>query len=534
MSTYSLHRYMRVFFLIACIATSGACGDTSDSDPPVASMCADPPRGPLVARFSDVTHASGIAFEYASADFKGGGLAVADLDGDGLPDVVASRREGGLEVFRNLGSFKFELDADTELDSRLAIRAIAAGDLDNDGDVDLVLAGTDVAYVMLNNSDGTFAEATRFANSGSTEAVLLVDVDNDGRLDIYFSNYDLGAPSLSSSVLYMQRDGFAFDAMLVGTAATWATTAFDVDGDGRPDLYRANDTLLGDFGRPVQGEETTSTLAPDQLMRNDGAPNFSDIASAMGLTAPRSSMGGLLADFNEDGRLDLYIPNLGAKKLFIRASDGSNFVESAAAFGVEGIARVSDECPSGTNQSACLMLSWSAVLSDFDLDGYDELLVVNGINYEGQSPPPPLMFKRGAERTYHEVATDMGCFDARGMIATDLDGDGDQDVLVSQNNGPLVVYETRDRPTESSWLDVKLRGHASNRDGIGAVVTAHMASGRSVMRVIGSGGVINSSSPAEAFFGLGDDVVEELVVQWPAGGRRDVPRPGHGVIVLDE
>ena len=486
-----------------------------------------------MAKFADVTRASGISFEYASADFKAGGLGVVDLDGDGLPDVIASRRDGGLAVFRNRGSFEFESDTSTGLDPTLAIRAIAAGDIDNDGDEDLVLAGSNVAYVMLNAGDGTFQEAQRFTNSGSTEAVLLVDIDGDGRLDIYLSNYDFVTPSLSSSVLYVQRDGFVFDSMIEGSAATWATTAFDVNGDGRPDLYRANDTLLGDFGRPVPGVDTTTTLAPDQLLINDGALQFTDIASSVGLATPRSSMGGLLGDFDEDGRLDLYVTNLGAKKLFLRASDGS-FVESAAAFGVEGIARVNAVCPIGTDDPNCLMLSWTAALSDFDLDGYDELLVVNGINYPNQPPPPPLLFKRGADVVYHEVSSEIGCIDARGLVVTDLDGDGDQDVLVTPNNGPLVVYENRGHPASSSWLNVKLRGRSGNRDGIGAVVTAHFASGRDVMRVVGSGGMINSSAPAEAFFGLGRDAITELVVQWPSGRLSDVHDPGHGVVDVVE
>jgi enediyne biosynthesis protein E4 len=550
-------RLQRGILLVVCshaIAAIGlGCGTSSD-DTLVASVCVDPPRGPLVQWFSDVTRASGIDFEYTSANYKGGGLAVADLDGDGLPDVVASRRDGGLAVFRNRGSFKFELDPDTGLDPTLAIQAIAAGDLNNDGHPDLVLAGSNVAYVMLNAGDGTFQEASRLTNSGSTEAVLLVDVDGDGRLDIYLSNYDLVTPSLSSNVLYMQRDGFVFENVVVqgatsGMKETWATTAFDIDDDGHIDLYLANDTLLADYGRPVPGNATTSNLTPDQLFHNEGSltaigvehlaeatdrtVQFLDIATPMGLGTPRSSMGGLLADFNQDGRLDLFVPNLGAKKLFIRSPDGG-FVDGAAAFGVQGIQRSNDVCLPDTDDPNCLMLSWSAALSDFDLDGNDDLLVVNGINYMGQSPPPPLLYKRDATLVYQEVSSEIGCFDARGMVVTDLDGDGDQDVLLTQTNGPLIVYENRSHPQPSQWLNVRLHGTVSSRDGNGAVVTAYLKSGHEVMRVIGAGGVINSSSPPEAFFGLGGDIVESVVVQWPSGRRSEAQYPGGGIVEISE
>ena len=492
-----------------------------------------------MTRFADVTHDSGVDFQYATMDFKGGGLAVADLDGDGLPEIVAGRRVGGLAVFRNLGSLRFAPVENSGLDASMAITAIAAADLDNDGDCDLVLAGGGVAYVMANQGDGTFREAARFDNSGTTEHILPVDLDGDGLLDLYFSNYDTYSQTNTQNRMYLNRGGLQFmfaSPGAMGDGLSWSATALDFDGDGDQDLYVANDTLLADFGRPV-ATTPASYLPVDMLLRNDGpgpdgVPRFTNLAVDMGLAKPRSSMGGLLGDFNDDGILDLYVPDYGAKKLFLRDPAGG-YVESAAMVGVNGIVRQNATCGPDTDVEDCLLLSWSAALSDFDLDGYDELLVVNGETELGK-PPPVLLFARGPELPYHEVSPDIGCLDARGLVVTDLDGDGDQDVVISQREGPLVVYKNLGRPASGGWLRVELHGQISNREGVGAVVTVHMTSGRTQTRVIGAGGIIHSASPAEAFFGLGRDEVAAVEVQWPSGRHTEVTRPSVGALILEE
>jgi hypothetical protein len=485
-----------------------------------------------MTRFVDVTRESGIDFVHATPDYRGGGLAVADLDGDGLVEIVAGQRSGGLAVYRNRGSLRFGLMADIGLDPSVAVSAIAAVDLDNDGDRDLVLAGPSTAYIMANRGDATFDETARFDASGTTEQVLPVDLDGDGLLDLYFSNRDLVSAAASLNGLYMNRGGARFTfAGTIGRGLSWSTTLLDIDGDLDQDLYVANDTLLADFGRP--GE--TSTLPPDLLLRNDGpgadgVPQLVDIATTMGLATPRSSMGGVLADFNDDAAFDLFVPNLGAKKLFLR--DPSEYVERAALLGIAAISRVNRVCGPDTEHEDCLFNSWSAVLTDFDVDGHDELVVANG--EAAESVPPVLMFTRDADLLYHEVSSDLGCVDGRGIVATDLDGDGDQDVVIAQARGPLVVYRNLGAPTARSWLRVTLRGVTSNREGIGAVVTARLSSGRTLVRMVGAGGVINTSSPAEAYFGLGTDTVESVEVRWPSGQQTELIRPRGGAVVIAE
>ena len=487
--------------------------------------------------FDDVTHASGVVFDYATPDYKGGGLAVADLDGDGLPEIVAGSRVGGLAVFHNRGDLAFE-QVDAGLDATAAITAISAIDLDNDGDRDLVLAGPGVVHVMANRGDGTFVEALRLDDSGLTEHVLPVDLDGDGQLDLYFSNYDIRGGANTLNRVYMNRGGLQFAFVgTMGAGMSWTASAVDFDGDGDQDLYVANDTLLADFGRPVASNPETAGFPSDLFLRNDGVdasgvPILTDIAADLGLTKPRSSMGGVVADFDDDGLLDVFVPNWGAKKLFLRDA-ATGYVEAAAGLGVTGTVRRNAMCGPDTEDEACLLLSWSAALGDFDLDGHDEMLVVNQ-EYLPGDPPPVQMFTRGATLPYHEVSPGIDGLDARGVVVTDLDGDGDQDVVISQKEGPLMVYRTRGTPAAERWMRVELHGQASNREGVGAVVTAHLASGRSVIRAIGAGGVVHSSSPAEAVFGLGTDRVDSLEVLWPSGRRTQVLQPSTRSSIVEE
>jgi hypothetical protein len=158
---------------------------------------------------------------------------------------------------------------------------------------------------------------------------------------------------------------------------------------------------------------------------------------------------------------------------------------------------------------------------------------VNGETEVGKSPPV-LLFARGPEPVFHEVSPSIECLDARGLIATDLDGDGDQDVVISQKSGPIKIYENVAHPRPGTWLRVELRGQASNREGAGAVVTARMASGRAQVRVVAAGGVIHSSGPAEAFFGLGSEEVAALEILWPSGRRSELARPSPGTLIVEE
>ena len=528
----------RLFVATVCAACGGPAPVAADAN--AALVCGEPARGPAWDGFVDVTEASGIDFVYDTADFRSGGLAAVDLDGDGLPEVIAGQRAGGFAVYHNLGGMRFERATLAAVDAASALTSIAAIDLDNDGDLDLVLARPGSWDVLENIGHGAFQEAWHVDVASTPEQVLPVDVDGDGRLDLFFANRDYPVGPASQNRLYLNRGGLVFaDAGVVGPdGLTWAATAFDADGDGDQDIYVANDALVATF---APGTMLASDLQPDSLLRNDGIdasgiPRFTDIAAGLGMSAPRSSMSAVLGDFDEDGTLDMFVTNIGAKSLFAHTPNG--FVDRADALGVDPYLRIGDvnvpvACDPTTTHEDCLIVSWSAALTDFDLDGHDELLVVNGTR-GGLMPPPPTLLVRGDQPTFHEASVDLSCPDARGLVVTDLDGDGDRDLVIAQSVGRLLVIETRGTPAPGTWLDVRLVGTASNREGIGAVVSATLTSGRVVTKPVAAGGTVSSAGPAEAFFGLGSNAVASLRVLWPSGRHSEVPGPLSGVVTVEE
>ncbi len=502
----------------------GACDPPVASDPPAEPSSCDPPRGPGVSWF--VPSASGMDFVYEVPDyeFKGGGLAVADLTGDGLADVVAARRGGGLALFENLGSLRFqEVTVEAGLDPAASASALAAADLDGDGDRELVVAADSVTRIFDNRGGGRFAEVEALSTLGTTEHILPVDLDGDGLLDLYLSNYDVYIAARTENQLYLNRGGLAFAApAAAGPGASWSASALDIDRDGDLDLYVANDTLVPDFG----GSPASTDLPVDLVLRNDGiddagALRLTDIAAEMGLSTPRSSMGGLVADFDGDEVLDLYVTDFGANKLFLGRT-GQRFVDVARASGVAAGWRLHDDCSSDVLQRWCLLLSWSAVKADFDLDGLDDLLVTAGDVRIGDTPPV-LLFSQTEDGGWVERDPGIPCTDGRAAVTSDLDEDGDLDLIIAPKAGPLVVYENR-AARRGRWLRVALSGIV-NRDGIGARVIARFADGHAVVRPVGAGGVSHSSAPPEVHFGLGTVALEAIEVEWPSGKRSILPDP---------
>jgi len=513
------------------VLVAGACGSTPKDGP----VCVDPPRGEAVDWFEDVTPASGIDFVYATDAFKGGALGVGDLDGDGLPEIVASSRLGGTALFQNLGGLRFASSGVSGLEATFAGSAVAIGDLDGDGDRDLVLGGTDLALVLANDGAGHFTEVARWTGAGRIEHLLPVDLDRDGLLDIFVSTYDTRGGEASQNRLYMNRGAFTFASTTLDvTDLTWTASAFDADGDGDLDLYLANDTLVADHGEPL---DRPPFFPPDRLLRNDGVdgdgmPVLTDVAADAGLTTPRSSMGGLVGDLDRDGALDLFIPDYGPNKLFAR--DGAAFVDRAPALGLAPATRRSRSCPDGiTGDDDCILLSWSGAVSDFDVDGHDELLVTNGDTGSLEVPPVQL-FTRDDAGMFVERATSIPCGDWRTAIAIDLDRDGDEDVLIAPKSGPLATFETRGTPAASAWLRVSLRGSASNRDGAGAIVRVELADGRTFVHAIGASGVIHAALPAEAWFGVGAGTVATVRVMWPSGRESVMTGPVVGDVLIEE
>jgi hypothetical protein len=495
-----------------------------------------PARGPAVPWFSEVTATSGLDFDFERVDFRPGAIAVADMDGDGRPDVLAGSHTGGAAVFRNSGDLRFTSWAGgAALEAAVEVRFLAPADLDNDGDVDLV-AVADGRVVVHEHRDGALGPAVAVDEAGAAaEHVLAADLDGDGLLDLHLSSRDFRGGEASANRVLVNRGELVFEAVVTGaegTGLSWTASAFDADGDGDLDLHVANDTLVADYGQGPVGE---ADWPPDAFYRSLLAQGeglrFVDVAAEVGLDTPRSSMGGLVSDLDGDGMLDLFVPDLGAKKAFLQ-QDGGGFREAAAELGLAAPRRTDGGC-GDSDYRGCLLLAWGSQAGDFDLDGHDDLVVMNGEN-DAAMPPPPVLAFRGPP-PYLEVDAGLGCLTGGGLVAADLDRDGDLDLVASATGGSLRLYRnlSADR-TDGAALSIALRGRTSNRDGAGARLSIRLDSGRTIERAVGAGGVSFATPPTEIVVGLGSDRAASVRVTWPSGAQQQVDGPFDGNLVIEE
>ncbi len=435
-----------------------------------------------------------------------------DADGDGALDLLLGSRSGAVALFRNRGALRFEeAEGAAGLPADAAVTALASADLDGDGDEDVVVADRD-RWRAYANAGGSFTLAAEWTIAGATEYILPFDVDGDGRLDL-FGGLGRGGGSDGQDRLLRNAGALRFEdasALLPSSPSkTWTATSADLDGDGASDLYVANDTLTADFGdRTTPGLD----LPVDALL---SGPTLTDRAPEVGLAAPRSSMGGIPADLDDDGDLDLLIPDYGANKAM--AWDGDGFTDVAPTLGLDPALRAGPGCDLRDllADERCLLMSWGAAVEDLDLDGRAEVVVANGMVDPGDLPPPILLFTRDGD-AYREMDTGLGCFDGQAMAAADLDRDGDLDLVLTAREGPVLLVENTSAGS-GGWMRVRLTGRQSNREGRGSQVTLELTSGARVTRVMAPGGVSFTSLPAELHFGLGAARPRRVEVRWPSG-----------------
>jgi enediyne biosynthesis protein E4 len=428
------------------------------------------------------------------------GVALADVDQDGLPDLYVVNNPGcgatkGKDGFyRNLGGLNFtNVTAAAGFGVPEGGGAGAWGDYDRDGNPDLFVSDHGL---FRNNGDGTFTDVT--AASGITDIgresdAAWVDSDQDGRLDLFVLRRD------GPSVLWRnQGDGTFVDAT-AGTGLVFPADGAnaigcawgDYDRDGRPDLFIARRSGLA-----------------QTLYHNLGGNHFEDVTSAVGLSSDVPASGGVWGDVTGDGLLDLFVSSVGPDRLYIQNGNGT-FTERAREFGVD----VAD-------------YNTGAALFDVDEDGDLDLFVST---YDG----PQYLFRNlGGLFVRASDASDRGL--GYGVAVGDLDGDGDPDLYqgfgcdaalcLCQNNRLYRNVTSEVHPRH--WLGVKLVGDASNLDGIGARVVLH-AGTETETREMGTGMGWASKSLLPVLFGLGaEDAVDSLEVFWPSGLRNVSRHPG--------
>jgi hypothetical protein len=483
--------------------------------------------GVLVA--SDARAQSG-QFEFStfSAGFGGlaasNGVAVADYNRDGLLDVYvvvptsyeATNSRTWNRLFAGLGGGSF---ADMTRQARVAGRDIEPqygssfmgsklgaswGDYDNDGYPDLYLTHFGPDQLFHNNGNGTFTEVTEETGVAGGESqmstsALWFDCDDDGDLDLYVGVWgdfpQPGQPGDSANRLYENLGDGVFEDVSVwrGVAdygKTFTTLPIDVNGDGRLDLYNAND-----FGRNL-------------LFVQEGDCTFREATKEYGLEDPAHGMGLALGDPNGDGRFDIFVTNISGEpaagsgethSLFVAREDGT-FENTSADAGV-----------------ATSGWGWGVEFFDMENDGDDDLLVGEG--YFEPNDRNELYENRSVDGilAFENVSEPMGVADvqpARGLAVFDYDEDGRLDLLISNFLGAPYLY--RNRLSAGSWLSVRLEGTASNRNAFGAMVEVYVGSeGRTKSN---HGAQFLGQNIIPLHFGLGNaTVADRVVVRWPSG-----------------
>ncbi len=492
---------------------------------------------PPAVRFTDVTHAAGLAYEHGwrtplvsedgSFDERrhfAGGIAAGDYDDDGFVDLYAVRGDIGPNLLlrnRGDGTFVDEAAAAGVVLDGTAGCGPAFADLDGDGRLDLLVGGVRGEPLRLFRNTGarTFTEVT--AGSGldavpDTYSAAFGDYDRDGDLDVLLAHWNTFRQlDESSRTLWRNDGGFRFTdvSLAAGVASRLVSPDFpfdftftpnfaDLDGDGWPDVL-----LAADVG--------TSTV-----LRNRGDGTFADITDPAVIT-DENGMGAAIGDYDRDGILDWFVSS-------IWDPDG----HAEGAWGVTGNRLYrgrGDGTFADVTETAGVRAGywgWAATWSDVDNDGDLDLFHVNGYGRDADYEPsrafftdPSVLFLNDGSGRFSEQAVVLGLDDhgmGRGAVSFDYDRDGDLDLLIA-NAGAAPRLFRNDGGNARHFLVVHLRGAGANRHGIGARVTVR-AGGVTQLHELRAGSNYASQDPSEVHVGLGAaTVVDELHVRWPSG-----------------
>jgi hypothetical protein len=487
-----------------------------------------------------------------SIETMAGGVAVFDYNNDGLLDIFFTNGADipSLEkndatyynrLFRNNGDGTFtDVTAKAGLQGSGYSMGVAAGDYDNDGLVDLYIAGVNRNQLFHNNGDGTFTDVTAKAGVGGKVPGLgkawavtagWFDYNNDGLLDLLVINYldyDIKTTALchveavptycapnkfrgTPNILYRNNgDGTFTDVSEPSRISRYAGkgmgVAFaDYDNDGFTDIFISNDTF------------------PNYLLHNNRDGTFTDVAVAAGVAYTESGttvagMGTDFRDLDNDGKPDLFHTAMfGDTFPLYKNLGGGQFEDITVAAGLTAF--------------TSRLTGWGTGAFDFDNDGYKDLFTANSEildnAMEVEHRPfalPNGLFRNKSALKFEDLSAKAGASFLvpaahRGAAFGDFNNDGKIDIIVTALNGPPQLLMNRS-PNQNHWIILKLIGTRSNRDGLGTrvkITTSHGSQYNQATTAVG----YNSSSDKRVHFGLGEStVIDRIELSWPSGIRQ--------------
>jgi len=500
------------------------------------------PASPPAIEFVDVTAPAGLRWQPGPlaprglnlVETMGGGGGLVDVDDDGLLDVylVSYSLDAHDALFRNNGDGTFaDVTARAGLVPGMRGMGLAAADYDGDGWTDLYVSGYRASRLYHNEGDGRFREVgarAGLANARWGTSAAFFDYDADGDLDLFVCNYlDFDPTGAVPCQMIEERPFCAIERFRGSPSALYRNNGDGTFTDVSAAAGVANPAGKGlgvvaadfdDDGRVdlFQANDT----APNFLYRNRGDGTFEDIGlrAEVAYDAAGHALGAMgvdAEDVNGDGRLDVFVANFTnqANSLFRNEGRGV-FRESAAALGLAA--------------PSVPLSGFGARFLDYDNDGAVDLLVANGHPFEpvarvwpGITWAEPLQLFRRTPEGFREAAADHGAalarpLPARGLATGDLDNDGDTDALV-MCAGAAPVLLRNDGGNRNRWLGVRLEGAGRNREAVGARVAIVAGGRRHEKRILGGTSYCSASDP-RLLFGLGDVArVDRLEVRWPDG-----------------
>jgi enediyne biosynthesis protein E4 len=531
---------------------------------------------PVPGRFVDVATKAGIMFLHQAPhttrkyliETMGSGVGLFDCDNDGRLDIFFANgapysdptpkgfipKKTGPEYWNRLyhqkadGTFE-DITEKAGLQGIGYSMGVAVGDYDNDGNEDLYVTGYGGNRLYHNNGNCTFTDVTDKAGVGGggwSSSATWVDLDNDGLLDLVVDRY-------------VQWD--------------W------------------DDVWCGEHREGFRGYCHPDVFQPITMLvyHNDGSGHFTEVGHKLGLDVPAKALGIAIGDFDQDGRIDLVVANDSMPEFLFHQKPDGTFeelgLESGIAVNAEGKTYAgmgvdfadynNDGWPdlvitdlanqryalyrnlgdgtfdyasfaSGIGSMSMLHSGWSLRFLDYDNDGWKDLLIAQGHDLDTieKSFPQlhyrePMMLVRNTGKKFVDVSGISSeifheAWVGRGMAIGDINNDGRIDAVVSTNGGPAHVLINL-TSTSDHWVRLRLIGHKSNRDAIGAQVKIVTASGSQWGTVTTSSGYL-SASDRRLLFGLGSDsAIDRIEVRWPSGIQQILrDQKGDHEIVINE
>jgi hypothetical protein len=503
-------------------------------------------------RFTDVTAAAGVRFTHTSGAFGkkylpetlGSGVAFLDYDYDGWQDLFfvnstnwpghpGSAATPALYHNNRNGTF-----TDVTRQAGLAVQmyglGVAAADFDNDGDIDIYVTCLGANHLFSNQGGGRFSDVTARAGVGdpgfSTGAAWL-DFDNDGKLDLFVANY---VQWTVQTDVTCSLDGRHKSYCTPESYKGASPTLYHNRGNGtfedvtkKAGVYDPTSKALGvaliDYDNDGKVDLfVANDTQPNRLYRNKGDGTFADVGTMAGVAfndagVARAGMGVDAADYDGSGRQSLVVGNFSNEMMALYSNEGSGLF--------------TDDAPASTvGKASLLTLTFACFFFDADLDGLLDIFAANGhvaddiatVQPKVTYAQRPHLFRNLGAKKFDAISSRVGpAFEqavvARGAAYGDIDNDGDLDLVITTNNGPARVLRNDQSPA-GRMVRVTLEGTAGNRSAVGARLRVQTDDGRKASAMVKTGSSYLSQSELPLTFGLGRTArVTSIEVTWPNG-----------------